>query len=127
MLFTTWDRFSRNTTDAYEMIRRLNKLGIEPQAIEQPIDYKIPEMKAMLAIYLALPEIDNDRRSMKIKGGIRGAWKAGRWTHTAPIGYKNSRDENNKPLIVPNEKATYIKYIFNKASNGIAQADIRRE
>lgn len=56
LFFTSWDRFSRNTTDAYEVIRRLKKLGIEPQAIEQPIDFSIPEMKAMLAIYLALPE-----------------------------------------------------------------------
>ena len=127
LLFTTWDRFSRNTTDAYEMIRRMNKLGIEPQAIEQPIDFKIPEMKAMLAIYLALPEIDNDIRSRKIKGGIRGAWKAGRWTHSAPTGYKNSRDENNKPLIVPNESAKYIKYIFHQVADGQPQSEIRQE
>jgi DNA invertase Pin-like site-specific DNA recombinase len=127
LLFTSWDRFSRNTTDAYDMIRRLNKLGIEPQAIEQPIDYNIPEMKAMLAIYLALPEIDNDRRSMKIKGGIRGAWKAGRWTHKAPTGYKNSRDENNKPLIVPNEYALNVRYVFRQVSNGKPQAEIRHE
>ncbi len=89
-------------------------MGIEPQAIEQPIDISIPETKAMLAIYLALPEIDNDRRSMKIKSGIRGAWKAGRWTRHAPRGYKNSRDDQNKPLLVPDEEAKHVKYIFRK-------------
>jgi site-specific DNA recombinase len=127
LLFTSWDRFSRNTADAYEMIRRLNEIGIEPQAIEQPIDISIPETKAMLAIYLALPEIDNDRRSMKIKSGIRGAWKAGRWTHHAPRGYKNSRDEQNKPLLVPNEEAKHVKYIFQEISKGKSQADLRVE
>ncbi len=127
LLFTSWDRFSRNTTDAYEMIRRLKDLGIEPQAIEQPIDFSIPEMKAMLAIYLALPEIDNDRRSIKIKGGMRGAWKAGRWTHKAPKGYKNGRDEDNKPLLIPDENAKYIKYIFREIANGKSQAYLRAE
>src|SRR6202012_4232862 len=35
LLFTKWDRFSRNTSDAYQMISMLKKLGVEPQAIEQ--------------------------------------------------------------------------------------------
>src|ERR1700752_906123 len=58
LLFTSWDRFSRNTGEAYEMISRLRKYGVEPQAIEQPLDLTIPENKAMLAFYLALPEIE---------------------------------------------------------------------
>src|SRR4051812_15814491 len=33
ILFTKWDRFSRNTGDAYYMINLLNKFGVEPQAI----------------------------------------------------------------------------------------------
>ena len=31
LLFTTWDRFSRNAMDAYHMIDRLKKLGVEAQ------------------------------------------------------------------------------------------------
>ena len=38
MLFTKWDRFSRNAPDAYQMIGTLRVLGVEPQAIEQPLD-----------------------------------------------------------------------------------------
>ena len=45
VLLTKWDRFSRNATDAYQMIDALRKLGIEPQAIEQPLDLTIPEKK----------------------------------------------------------------------------------
>ena len=33
ILFTKWDRFSRNAGDAYQMINTLRKLGVEPQAI----------------------------------------------------------------------------------------------
>ena len=79
------------------MLRTLEKYGVKVQAVEQPIDMIIPENKAMLAIFLAIPEIDNDRRSIKIKGGIRGSLKAGRWCRIAPVGYKNIRDQNNKP------------------------------
>ena len=35
------------------MIGLLTKLGVEPQAIEQPLDLSVPENKMMLAIYLA--------------------------------------------------------------------------
>jgi site-specific DNA recombinase len=56
VLFTKWDRFSRNTGDAYQMISLLGKLGAEPQAIEQPLDLSIPENKMMLAVYLAAPQ-----------------------------------------------------------------------
>src|SRR6478609_1704139 len=51
ILFTKWDRFSRNAPDAYGMITTLNKLGVEPQAIEQPLDLEVPENKMMLAFY----------------------------------------------------------------------------
>ena len=79
LLFTSWDRFSRNILDAYLVIEKLKKLDIMPQAIEQPIDLTIPENKAILAMFLVIPEIDNDRRSIKTRGGINAALKAGRW------------------------------------------------
>src|SRR5690606_2549639 len=47
VLFVKWDRFSRITADAYQMISMLQKLGVEPQAIEQPLDLSIPENKIM--------------------------------------------------------------------------------
>lgn len=128
LLFISWDRFSRNTTDAYVMIRTLKKLGIEAQASSQPIDFSIPESKFLLAYYLTFPEVDNDRRSIKIKDGIRAAWKAGRWTSTAPKGYLNSRDEYKKPLLIPNPKlAPAVVKMFELAATGMPQYRIRHE
>ena len=66
ILFLKWDRFSRNVAEAYITIRDLKKMGVEPQSIEQPLDFEIPESKIMLAIYLAAPEVDNDRRALNI-------------------------------------------------------------
>lgn len=101
------------------MLGRLNKLNIEPQAIMQLLDFGAPQSKIMLAIYLSLPEVDNDIRSQKIKDGIRGARKLGRWTSNAPIGYKNSRDEQNKPIIIPPpEKASIVKWAFEEVAKG---------
>jgi site-specific DNA recombinase len=127
LLFVSWDRFSRNAPDAYEMLGRLHKMNIEPQAIMQPLDFNVPQSKIMLAIYLSLPEVDNDIRSQKIRDGIRGARKLGRWTSVAPIGYKNARDEQNKPIIVPHpEKAPIIQWTFKEVAKGERAPNIIR-
>lgn len=127
LLVTSWDRFSRNLTDSLVMIRTLEKYGVEVQAIEQPIDMRIPENKAMLAMFLAIPEIDNERRSIKIRGGIRAALKLGRWSRMAPLGYKNSRDENNKPIVIVGHNANLIQNAFKEFSEGKPQSDIIRD
>lgn len=96
LLFTKWDRFSRNAGDAYAMISTLNKLGIEPFSVEQPIDISIPEQKIMLAFYLASPEVENHRRALNVTGGMRRAMKEGRYMGKAPLGYINQKDVKNK-------------------------------
>jgi site-specific DNA recombinase len=119
LLFTKWDRFSRNAGDAYGMINQLNRLGVEPQAMEQPLDLNVPENKIMLAVYLAAPEVENDRRALNVLVGMRRARKEGRWMATAPKGYKNTVDENTKKIIAPSDDAIYIKFIFEEIAKGV--------
>jgi len=119
LLFTKWDRFSRNASDAYFMISVLKKLGIEPIAIEQPLDTSVPENKMMLAVYLTAPEIENDRRGLNTFYGIRQAKKEGRWMGYAPIGYKNKAHENGKKYIAIDEpNASLMKWAFEVVSEG---------
>ncbi len=127
ILFIKWDRFSRNAPESYEMLGRLKKLKVEAQAIEQPLDLDVPENKIMLAIYLTSPEVENDRRSLNTSYGMRRAIKEGRWVASAPKGYDNKRDENNKPVIVPNNDARFIIQAFQGIKSGeISQQDLRR-
>ena len=119
LLFTKWDRFSRNAGDAYAMINQLNRLGVEPQSIETPLDLNIPENKIMLAFYLASPEVENDRRALNTFVGMRRARKEGRCVTTAPKGYKNVRNELNKKVIVPSDDAPYVKFIFEELAKGV--------
>jgi site-specific DNA recombinase len=119
--FMKWDRFSRNVAEAYITIKNLKKLGVEPQSIEQPLDFEIPESKIMLAIYLAAPEVDNDRRALNIFNGIRRGKKEGRWLGGCLRGYKNARDENNRPIVTleggPMEKL--VRKAFKEFATGV--------
>ncbi|MCQ6956984.1 recombinase family protein [Mucilaginibacter aquariorum] len=119
VLFTKWDRFSRNTGDAYQMINVLKNMFVEPQAIEQPLDMSIPESKLMLAVYLAQPEVDNDRRALNTFYGMRRAKKEGRWMGHALIGYENKIDSQGKKSIVPKEpNASIMRWVFEQLATG---------
>lgn len=121
LIFIKWDRFSRNIAEAYITIKALQKFGVEPQAIEQPLNFEIPEQKIMLAIYLAAPEVDNDRRALNVFHGMRRAKKEGRWLGHFPKGYTNTRDEKNKPIIVPEggSQEAMVKRAFTEFSTGL--------
>lgn len=119
VLFTRWDRFSRNAGDAYYMIAYLKQMCIEVQAIEQMLDLSIPENKLVLALYLAVSEVENDRRALNIKRALHKARQEGRWMGPAPKGYVNRTTETGYKQIVPVEpEATMIRNIFSQIAEG---------
>ncbi|AYZ35231.1 recombinase family protein [Chryseobacterium indologenes] len=119
LLFTKWDRFSRNTSEAYQMISNLNKLNITPQAIEQPLDLRVPENKLLLAIYLSTPEVENDRRAMNVTYGMRRAIREGRMMGIAPYGYINrSKEDGRKYVAVKEPEASNIIWAFKQVAKG---------
>jgi len=120
ILFTKWDRFSRNVSLAYQMIDKLRSLSIEPQAIEQPLNMTVPENKLILAVYLTTPEIENDRRSLNVKDGMHQARKEGRWMGVAPPGYKNKvRENGQKYMAIDEPQASHMRWAFEKLAEGL--------
>lgn len=119
VLVSKWDRFSRNVNYALTEIENLERLGIEVNAAEQWIDFSIPQNKILLTIYLTLPEIDNDVRSINVITGLRNSWKSGRWTGTAPVGYRNDRDDIDKPILIKSHLAPLVVEAFELYATGV--------
>ncbi|MBX2887404.1 recombinase family protein [Terrimonas sp.] len=120
VLFTKWDRFSRNIAEAYLMIKKLQDINIIPQAIEQPLDISIPENKMVLAIYLVTPEVENDIRSLNVKEKMQKARAMGRWMGSAPIGYRNTQSATGEKYITIQEpEATLMREAFEQVSLGL--------
>jgi len=120
VLFTKWDRFSRNTAEAYHMIRVLREYEVEPLAIEQPLDFNIPESKTILAVYLSMPEVENDRRALNVIHGMRRAKKEGRWMGKALHGYKNKITEDGRKYIAPVEPdASLMRWCFEQIAENV--------
>jgi DNA invertase Pin-like site-specific DNA recombinase len=124
ILFIKWDRFSRNIEYAYQMIGILRGINVKAMAIDQPIDFKIPESTVMLAVYLAVPESENTRRALNTLTGMRRAMKAGRCVSAAPRGYQNLSSPDGRKYIAPRQpEAEIMRWIFTELATGNYNAE----
>lgn len=128
LLVVKWDRFSRNVEESYRMLRILADLGIQVQAVEQPVDLTIPENKFMFNFYLTAPDVENERRSLNTKEGMRRAMREGRYVHRPPFGYESSVDAKGKFIIVPDGDARFVREAFQELAKGISTVEeVRRK
>lgn len=79
VLIIDYSRFSRNDVLAYVSINQLDQWNIELQAIDQLLNYEVPESLIMRGNYITMPAVDNMWRSKKVKRGMIQALRAGNW------------------------------------------------
>ncbi|NOY47297.1 MAG: recombinase family protein [Chlorobi bacterium] len=118
ILFTKWDRFSRNMEEAMRVLRKFRDWGIIVNAVEQPLDLSNPNQKVMLSMYLIMPEIENDNISSRTKDGMYRAIKYGAFLGTPPYGFSRVRYGKYASL-APDEDSELLPSIFNKVSLGV--------
>jgi len=126
ILFTKWDRFSRNIEGALTVIRQLSEMGIKVNSIEQPLDLSIPDNKVMLSMYLILPEVENDKNSQRTKEGMRRAKKEGCFMGKAPFGYSNAKILE-KTSLEPNSDSKIALRAFEEVAKGISAVEVIRK
>ncbi len=106
------DRYSRTGAIAIAKVEELKKKGIKVISLSQNVDSDTPTGSFMQSFHLMYSKYDNDMRREKTISGMRHRLLSGYWMGVAPLGYKNSRNEQNIPIIVPDEKAPLIKKAF---------------
>ncbi len=127
VLFTRWDRFSRNFREALHQIDYFSNLGIEINSAENPLDISNPDNKFLIAFYLVAPEVENDKISKRTKEGTHAAQVAGKFTNKAPKGYKNVQYSDKDRKIIPHEsEVSIIKYAFAELSKGVKSIEYVR-
>ena len=121
-----YDRFSRNFQHSLSEIDTLKKLGCTIEMMESNIEMTSPESLLTRNIMLTLPQIENEKISMRSMAGTHTAKLIGCWTGKAPIGYKNVRIGKHSSLEYSDE-APLIREAFEKMASGLMGADeIRR-
>lgn len=108
-------RFSRNTINCLEMVRKLTSLGIYIYFEKENIDTEHMSSELMLSILSSIAESESKSISDNIKWSIKNKFKEGTYIiQSPPYGYKNI---NGKMVKVP-EEAKVVKEIFKLALNG---------
>ena len=59
LLINKWDRFSRNTMEAMNMISQFKGLTVEVNCSEQWVNHEDPNQLIMLLLNLGMPQVDN--------------------------------------------------------------------
>ena len=125
LLFTRWDRFSRNIGECYAIFKQFGKLGIEINSIEQPTEDE-PTSKLMRGIHLMIGEMEREVIAKRTKEGMRRAMKEGYWVGKPPKGYDRAYTDQKKPTLKKNNDSKIIAKIFKEFSSGLHSAEFLR-
>ena len=128
LLVLRWNRYSRELFSACANLDALRKLGVEVNAIEEPLNYESSSWPHLLGTYIGMAQGDNISRSKATIDGIRGTLKRGKCANKAPRGYKNLRiGKHDTHVEIDDSKAELIRTIFKEVAKGIeAPCRIRR-
>jgi len=131
LIVAKYDRFSRNVSESLQMIELLeNTYGVKILSVMEPIMLhpKSPYFFQFRTQMLLGSQVEWLVIRDRTKSGIRQANISGRVVNRAPIGYKNARDEYNKPIIIIDDaKAQFIKKVFELFLQGIPPKAICRQ
>ncbi len=120
------DRLQRNFESLLKEIPFLQKHGVRIKSLEMDIEVNTPEDKLVWTILNMLPQVDNERRSLNTKRGMRQAKREGRWNGAPPTGYDRYKT-GNIHTIKPNAKAKFVEESFKLFAKGIySKEEVRR-
>ncbi|MFN4892328.1 MAG: recombinase family protein [Bacteroidota bacterium] len=83
------DRFSRNVEASLEMLARFKKYKIDVHYVDGNYDLSIPENLLPSMISMVLPQVENERRALNTKKGMRQKLRTGSWVCRAPRRFKS--------------------------------------
>jgi DNA invertase Pin-like site-specific DNA recombinase/transcription elongation factor Elf1 len=114
------DRFSRNMVETFKMTQTLKSFGIDILFLENHVDLSQPESVLLYAINVAIPEVENRRRALNTKQGMRQAMRLGRWPWKAPKGYVN--DKTSRTVVVSDD-SKYVVRAYEQVALNVRSID----
>ncbi|MGN1419946.1 MAG: recombinase family protein [Eubacterium sp.] len=100
------DRISRNITDFYKLYEIMNEHKCEFVSVSEAFDTSNAMGRAMMGILAVFAQMERENIQKRVKDNYyyrtaqTGSWAGG----PAPYGFKNGRNEQGKPTLIPIEK-----------------------
>lgn len=116
-------RFARNTVDTLQETRKLKKMGVEVFFTEDNIwTFNDEDGELKLTIMATLAQNESKKTSQRVKSGLRIAFQNGIFMGSGNILGYDKVDKNT--MVINNEQAEIVKYIYNEYLNGIGSTTI---
>lgn len=126
------DRLTRSVKDLAYLIELLEEYSIELVSITESIDTTTPSGRTFILMIGVISQWEEDSISWRTKRGMAEALERGYYCKPrVPIGYVRD-PQDKRHLIIDEEKAEYIRYIFETVARGTKTAneiylDFKRE
>ncbi|MPM03033.1 hypothetical protein SDC9_49292 [bioreactor metagenome] len=119
-------RFSRNTLDGLEYIRKLKSIGVGVYFEKENVNTLIMDNELILTFMMSAAQAESESMSGNVKWGHRKNFKDGKvyYHYNNFLGYREGKDGN--PEIDP-EEAEIVKRIFSRYLQGKSVAKIIAE
>src|SRR5574344_1636004 len=118
-------RFARNTVDTLQETRKLKKIGVEVYFTEDNIwTFKDDDGELKLTIMATLAQNESKKISQRVKAGQKITFQNGVFYGTGNIlGY----DKIGKDMVINEEQAKTVKFIFDSYLKGVKTRQIQYE
>lgn len=111
------DRFSRSVADFFTIYERLKKVNCQFVALMDGFDTTSTQSTMMMTILAGFAQMERENISDRVSSAFATIEATdGRWLYgKAPFGYRNGKDENGLPTLLPCEsEQEIIKDLFRK-------------
>lgn len=125
----TWapDRLSRNAGDLGSLVDLMDGGKLERIRTFGQSFSNTPNEKFLLMILCSQAKLENDNRGVNVKRGIRAKCETGWRPCMPPLGYfTRGASGNGKDVIIDEERAPYIKQMFEMSAAGKSGRHIRQ-
>lgn len=124
LIIWKYDRLARNLSDQTELVKNFSTCGLRVLSVTENNEENSVG-RLMRNIIGSFAQYENDVKSERTINGMKQAILQGRWCWRAPLGYKQVRSENGKPLLCPNNDAPFVVEAFDLMATGLyKQTDI---
>ncbi len=119
-------RFTRNTLDFLEDIRKLKKMGVDVYFENERIWLKDERSELTMTIYATVAQEESVSKSRITRWGLVSGFKSGtsKLANRVCYGYKQDEDGN---LVIDDEQANNVRLIFDLYLQGYSLSGISKE
>ncbi len=118
ILVDKYDRFGRNTQEALQLEKELNRLGVFIVSAKEQFDVSQPAGWLAKTMMQVLADFYSRNLASETKKGMREKLERGEWPYPAPIGFSSLREGRHTYLEADPKTAPVVTEGFRRFSTG---------